>query len=191
MKRFIQLIIFLFIILFSYICYKIYFKESSVKISKIETPNKEIKKQSENNLIKNLKYEAKLNENNKYIITADLSEIVYENNIELIKMQKVIAKFIDENGIPLIIISDNALYNNSNYNTDFYNNIKISYLDDTIFSDQMRLDFQNNMITIYGNVKYDGLQGLITTDNIKINLLTKKIDIYMNNSDKKVQVTTK
>ena len=34
-------------------------------------------------LIKNLKYEIKLNQDNQYIITSDLSEITYENNIEI------------------------------------------------------------------------------------------------------------
>ena len=39
-----------------------------------------------NNLIKNLKYEITLNQNNDYIIKADLSEIVYKDNAEIIKM---------------------------------------------------------------------------------------------------------
>ena len=35
-------------------------------------------------------------------------------------MQIVYARITDENGISLIIESDNAVYNNTNYNTKFH-----------------------------------------------------------------------
>ena len=47
-------------------------------------------------------------------------------------MQTVFAKFIDEKNLSLIITSDNAIYNNSNYNTKFSNNVKITYLNNEI-----------------------------------------------------------
>tara|TARA_Y100000389_G_C17008074_1_gene292749 strand:- start:207 stop:527 length:321 start_codon:yes stop_codon:yes gene_type:complete len=106
-------------------------------------------------------------------------------------MYKVTAIFTDKKNIPLTIISDNAVYNNSNYNTNFSNNIQIQYLDNLIFSDKMTLDFNNNLIEIYENVKYDGLQGTINADNIKIDLITKEIEIYMNDDKDKVEVETK
>ena len=61
---------------------------------------------SQNNLIKNLKYQVKFDDNTQYIITAELSEIIYENNVEIVFMQKVTAKFIDQNNLPLKITSD-------------------------------------------------------------------------------------
>ena len=133
----------------------------------------------------------RLDKVNQYIISSDLSEITYENNIEVVKMQKVIAIFIDKSNIPLTITSDNAVYNSSNYNTSFSNNIRIEYLDNLIFSDKMNLNFINNTILIFENVKYDGLQGVVNADNIKIDLITKKIEIYMDSNKDKVEVTTK
>ena len=157
---------------------------------KKNTSDKELSNQTQNNLIKNLKYEVKLDQDNQYMITADFSEITYDNNVELVKMQKVIAIFIDKNNIPLTIISDRAIYNNSNYNTNFKNNVRIEYLDNVILADKMDLNFDKNMITIFDNVNYNGSQGTILTDVIKIDLITKKIDIYMNNTKDNVEIKT-
>ncbi len=191
MKKFIQLILFLFLIIISIIFYKIYFdntKEPST-VSKIQNDNSLTN--TENNLIKNLKYEIKLNQDNQYIITSDLSEITYENNIEIVKMQNVEAIFIDQTNIPIIVTSDQAIYNNSSYNTKFNKNVKIKYLDNLILSDYMGLDFNNNLITINKNVKYKGLKGTILADNVKINLITKKIEIYMDDTKDNVEIATK
>ncbi len=191
MRKIIQLILFLLLIVIIVIFYITYFaEEEKVSITSIEKED-QLTIENENNLIKNLRYEVRLDENKQYIITADLSEITYENSVEVVKMQKVVAIFIDETNIPITITADIANYNNSNYNTNFSNNVKIIYTDNIILSDKMDLNFQNNMITIYGNVKYDGLKGGITTDNIKINLITKKIEIYMDNKKNKVEVETK
>lgn len=188
MKRIIQLVLFSIIILTSIIFYQIYIKEIKETSAKINETQNQLNEESQNNLIQNLKYEVRLDQDNQYIITSDLSEITYENDIEIVKMQKVTAIFIDGKNIPLTITSDKAIYNNSNYNTNFRDNIKIEYLNNIILSDKMDLDFNNNVINIFGNVQYDGIQGAIKTDNIKINLITKKIDIYMNNKKDNVEV---
>tara|TARA_B100000035_G_C21005006_1_gene556860 strand:- start:844 stop:1419 length:576 start_codon:yes stop_codon:yes gene_type:complete len=191
MGRLIQLILFIFLIVIMVVFYRTYFvKEKNIPIKSIEKED-QLTIKDENNLIKNLRYEVRLDENKQYIITADLSEITYENSIEVVKMQKVEAIFIDETNIPIKITADTANYNNSNYNTNFSENVKIVYTDNIILSDNIDLNFQDNMITIYGNVKYDGLKGELSTDNIKINLITKKIEIYMNSIKDKVEVETK
>ena len=145
----------------------------------------------ENNLIKNLKYEVKLNKNNQYVITSDLSEITYEDGEEVVKMQKVTAILLNQKNIPLIITSELATYNNFNYNTKFNQNVRVEYLNNIILSDKLEFDYNNNLITIYENVEYDGIQGNIIADNIKIDLFTKKIEIYMSNINNNVEVTTK
>ena len=191
MKRIIQLILFSVIILTSLIFYQTYLKEIKKTSNIIDKTQNKIIEENQNNLIQNLKYEVRLDQNNQYIITSDLSEITYENDIEIVKMQKVTAIFIDGKNIPLTITSDKAIYNNSNYNTNFSDNIQIEYLNNVILSDKMDLDFNNSVINIFGNVQYDGIQGSVKTDNIKINLITKKIDIYMNKYNKNVEVITK
>ncbi len=191
MKKAIQLILFSFLVIISIIFYKIYFVEKEQPKVEIDIQEEQQVPNTENNLIKNLKYEVKLDQDNQYIITSDLSEITYENNFEVVKMQNVTAIFIDQSNIPIIVTSDHAIYNNSNYNTKFYDNVRIEYLNNFILSDNMDLDFNNNLITINENVEYNGIQGTIIADNIKIDLITKKIEIYMDDINDNVEITTK
>ena len=191
MKKAIQLILFLILIIISIIFYKIYLNEDTKPIVNLKTQENQNDITTENNLIKNLKYEVKLDQNNEYIITSDLSEITYENNIEVVRMQNVEAIFIDQSNIPLIVTSNQAIYNNSNYNTKFIENVRIEYLNNVILSENMDLDFSKNLIKITENVNYSGVRGTIKADNIKINLITKKIQIYMNDTTDNVKITTK
>ena len=129
MKRVIQLILFLILIFSSIIVYLTYFSENKDKqIKTVIIKNDQSSDQTKNNVIKNLKYEVRFDQDSQYIITADLSEITYDNNVELVSMQKVIAIYIDKNNIPTVITSDKAIYNNSNYNTNFSENIQIEYV---------------------------------------------------------------
>ena len=89
MKRIIQLLLIFFIIFTSIIFYKVYFseKELEVEIENIENEDEQVLN-PENNLIKNLKYEIKLDNNSQYIVKSDLSEITYENSVEIVIMNK-------------------------------------------------------------------------------------------------------
>tara|TARA_A100000164_G_scaffold369328_1_gene393744 strand:+ start:1277 stop:1867 length:591 start_codon:yes stop_codon:yes gene_type:complete len=188
MRKIIQFTLFCFIIVALLIFYKIYFSKNQNKISQSITPNEQIVQTSENNIIKNLKYEVMLDQNNEYIITADLSELTNFNGIEIIKMQVVTAIIIDENKIPLIIKSKFADYNNSNYNTKFRDNVLVTYMNHKIFSDKIDISFENNVAKIYENVKYEGSDGTLISDNIEINLITKKVDIFMDKKNDKVEL---
>ena len=197
MKKFVQLVLILLIVVISIFFYNKYFRVNVV--SEIESKIEPIVETNEennsigvkNNLIKNLKYDVNLENNTKYNISSDLSEIIYIENIEYVRMQNVIAVFIDKNNIPIIIKAKKALFNNSTYNTQFDQNVEIKYLDNLINSDELDLDFNENIASIYNNVVYEGNNGTIKTDNIKINLITKKIDIFMNNKKNKVKIISK
>lgn len=194
MKKFAQLILILLIVVISVFFYNKYFRVNVVseiesKIEPIVETNEENDSiEVKNNLIKNLKYDVNLENNTKYNISSDLSEIIYIENIEYVRMQNVIAVFIDKNNIPIIIKAKKALFNNSTYNTQFDQNVEITYLDNLINSDELDLNFNENIASIYNNVVYEGNHGRIKTDNIVINLITKKIDIFMNNKKNKVKI---
>tara|TARA_B100001063_G_C16754448_1_gene552255 strand:- start:133 stop:711 length:579 start_codon:yes stop_codon:yes gene_type:complete len=190
MKRIIQFALLSIIIISILIFNKIYFSDNNKKVViDTNTTIDKLNQQTENNIIKNLKYEVKIDENNWYIITSDFSELTYINDIEKVKMQKVVAKFIDKKNLILTIKSDEGLYDNSNYNTKFRKNVQIDYMKNKIFSDKIDLNFQDNTIKIFENVKYIGAEGEINSDNIMINLITKKVDIYMNNENDNVEIT--
>ena len=196
MKSFIQLFLLCLMILIGFFFYKTYFYKNPETTDKKEIeviPQKEnpkIQPDIQNNTIKNLKYQVELKNSGKYEIVADLSELSYINEVEIVSMKRVIATFVDEKNRKIIIFSDKALFNNSSYDTKFENNTKIQYLNNIITSDKIEFNFKNNIISISENIIYKGDLGLIKADNIKINLITKDIDVFMNSKNEKIKITS-
>ena len=198
MNRIIQLILFSILIIIITVFYNKYFKKNhkaetkdTLSITTSSNQNKDdLTDQKENNLIKNLKYEISIRENNDYQIMSEVSELSYEDGSEIILMTKVNAILTDENNNSVIITSDKARYNNTNYNTSFEGNVKINYLDNIILAENIFLDFRENSISVKNNVKYNGSLGNLEADNIKINLITKKIDVFMNNANENIVITS-
>lgn len=196
MKKTLQLIILFIIIVLGIFFYNTYLKENQ-KVENTELI-KELREEEEsepkniqNNLVKNLKYDVKFENNSQYSITADLSELTYIDGEEVLNMNGVKAIIIDENNLLIIITSNQAVFNNNTYKTIFNENVKINYLKNEISSEKLELDFDKNIVTITDNVVYEGVQGFVKTDNIKIYLLTKNVEIFMNDEKKKVQITSK
>jgi len=189
MKRIVQFALVCSVILALFVFKNKYFSENKPSPKKVLVkPDNQLEQINENNLIKNLKYEINLDQKKNYIITSELSEIINFNNNEIVKMKTVNAIITDENKIPLLIRSDNAEYNNFNFNTKFRDNVSIEYLNNKIFSDKLDLDIKNSIAKIYENVRYVGNNGTITSDNIRVDLKTKKIDIYMNSEKDDVKI---
>jgi len=188
MKKIVQLSLLSFVILSLFVFNKIYLSGDKKNSYQSITSDQQLIEPTDGNLIKNLKYEVKLDQNNEYIINSDLSELIYSGGVEIVKMQTVTAIMIDQNKIPLIIKSKYADYNNFNHNTKFRDNVSIEYLDHKIFSDKIDLSFENNVAKIFENVRYVGADGTIKSDNIKIDLITKKIDIFMNDKSDNVEL---
>ena len=192
MKKLIQLSIFLILIVVSFSFYFNFLKTNKTSdLKEIEIKEDSSLLESDNNLIKNLEYNVTFDNNTKYTITAELSELKYEDDIEIVKMQFVTAIFNDKDGIPLIITSKNASYNNLNYNTSFSNSVKVIYLNNVLLSEKLDINFNKNIIKIYENVVYEGLQGTVKADNVKLNLVSKNMEIFMQNDNKKIEISSK
>ncbi len=191
MKRFAQLILFgLLIIIGLFVKYK-YFSQTEINQKNTSDLRDEMPTENKSNLIKNLTYDLKLENNSQYIITSEISEISFTDSVEIVTMQNVVAKFIDKNGITMKITGDNAIFNKDTYNTNFDKNVKITYLDNVVLSEKLDLNFSENIVTIYNNVTYEGINGIMKTDNIIINLITKNAEIFMNTPQKKVEMISK
>ena len=190
MKRIVQFALLIIIILLIYLFYATYFKDNKeVKVKKEILSDIELN-QNNNNSIQNLEYEINIDEKNYYKIISESSEIVNDRNIELLKMQNVEGIFINNNS-QILITSDNAIYNILTHKTNFKENVKIKYLDNTITGDDLILDFEEKKIIISDNIKYDGLDGMLFADKINIDLMSKNIDILMNKPNEDVIVNLK
>lgn len=183
MSRVIKIVLFSLIVLLLIIFYKIYLEEKNLIVQDINT-NPTIQKETlKDNLIHKLTYSVNLGQDNEYIINSELSEITYNNDTtEIVNMRGVTATIIDKNQLPIMIKSDLAEYDNSDYGTLFKKNVRINYLNHEISSNEMQLDFKNKLIKIYDKVQYNGSLGQMFTSNIDIDINNNKIEIYMDNN---------
>jgi hypothetical protein len=177
MKSFLQLFLFAILIIIFYFFYKSYFVENkniekSIVEKSLENPiiNQEKiieqkKNQEEKNLITNLSYKVDLANSGNYEIKSGSSEVIYENGSEIVIMKNVSAVFADNKNNRILITSDFARFNSSNYDTFFRENIKIKYENHIITSNKIDFNFIGNTILIYENVIYTGFKEQIITDN--------------------------
>lgn len=183
MKKIVQLLLIIFLIIICIIFYRTYFTKK--EIVKIDNKSELIQNQNNlNNIVKNLAYEVKIDKNRKYFIKSKLSEISNNNEFEFTKMQQVDAKFTNKNFQEISIKSDKANYNNANNNTNFTGNVEINFNNNKILSEKIDLDFEKQYILIHGNVKFRGNNLNMNSDNIGIDLLKGELNIYMNDNKK-------
>ena len=193
-KTIIQIILSVLIILSLLVFYNTYFtnnKKPSLQTEKLD--EKEIKKNDKqnlkSNLIYNLDYKSTDIDNNQYFINSE-SGIMSESGSEFL-MNKVNARIILNDLSVIIISSDKALYNNVNYNTKFYGNVVAKYEEQTIFSQNINLDFEARRAMIYQDVLFQNLKTKIKTDKIEFDLVTKNILMSMDNKNNKINLKSK
>ncbi len=193
-KKFIlQIILFSFIILiiggtFYYINRD---KKNDQELSNIDTErnqNKESKKKS--SIIKNIKYTSSDNEGNKYEIIAKLGEVDF-NNQEIINMQNVKAIIALKDSEVIIINSDFAKYNTKNYDTQFSENVLMTYDEHIIRSKNLDLFFEKHIAQAMNNLVYENNTSRLRADKIEIDLITKNSKIFMYNKKKKIKISGK
>ena len=185
-KTLIQLALFLVILMIIFFFYDNYFKSLNNKnIINKETTELSIKKGI--NQINKITYSTKDLDGNSYNVQSESGEF-NQNEPDLILLKNVEATIITKNSTPIKILSDKSLYNNINYNTNFYDNVIIIYKDHKIFSENFDLIFNEKNGTIYNNVIYKSLNTELRADKIDIDLVSKDSKIYMFNKSKNVKI---
>ena len=190
-KIYLQLFLFLIIFIVSlFFLKKYFFTANENKISNEALKNEKSYAVSEqSNVIHNIEYVSQYNTGNSFVIQSKLGRISNDNP-ELILMEKVTAIIELKNSSPINIYADNAIYNNINYNTNFYGNVLITYNDSILKSSNMDLLFDQDLAIIFNNVIYKNLNTKLLADKIEIDLITKNTRIFMENKSKKIKVKT-
>ena len=192
-KVLIQITLFAAIILVLILVFFIY-KNENKTIFKKKMDIKEIpfdkNKAKDSNIIKNIEYFSKDKNDNQYKIKSEYGKID-PNQPNLILMENVFAEMILKDSEPIVISSDFAIYNNINYDTNFYKNVNLKHINHKINCEKIDLSFNDNLVLISNNVIYKNLNTELKADKIKINLLKKDMKIFMNENEKKVKIETK
>jgi hypothetical protein len=188
-KTLIQLSLLLFVFVIIIIFYKSYFGNlSEIKIENVikDDLNKETVKKGINQIGK-VSYVSQDLEGNSYNVKSEFGEFD-QNKPDLMLLTNVEATVLTKNSEPIKIYSKKSLYNNLNYNTNFYDDVQITYKDHKIFSNNFDLIFNEKTGTIYNNVLYKNLNTMLYADKIDINIISKDSKIYMFDKSKKVKI---
>jgi|MDSY01.1.fsa_nt_gb hypothetical protein len=184
-KKKIQLFLFLFLIILSFVFFKKYIFQNNVDLDNqinLEENNEIIEK---SNIIYNIEYSSIDKDGNNFIIKSELGNIS-NDNANVISMEIVVATITLKNEGIIKINAKNAIYNSKTLDTNFFNNVIMSYAENEINSDNVDLFFQKNLISITNNVFYKNLNTNLRADKVQIDLVTKDIKISMKNKDEHV-----
>ena len=188
-KTLLQLTLLLFVFAIILIFYKSYFGNvSENKIGNIikKDLNKETVKKGINQIDK-VSYTTQDLEGNSYSVKSEFGEFD-QNKPDIILLTNVVATILTKNSEPITIYSKKSLYNNLNYNTNFYDEVQIIYENHKIFSNNFDLIFNEKIGTAYNNVVYKNLNTTLYADKIDIDLISKDSKIYMFDKSKKVKI---
>lgn len=186
-KTLLQLLILIVIIVILIFFYKNSNQNKKANISIKLSNQSEIINSDNSNLISNLKYVVEGEDGISYTITSEIGELSVEQP-NLILMRRVLAVIRNDYGKPLKITADNAIYNNINHDTQFYDNVLMTYQEQVINSDNFDLVFIKNLATIKNNVVYKDLNTKLFADKVEINILTKNSKIFMYDKQKKIKI---
>ena len=181
-KIFIQFLLTLSVFLIFFSIYLIYFKD----ISEIETPTLTQENENQENILVNITYESIDSLGRKYIIKAE-SGMLDGEKPDLINMINVKAKIILLDNSTIYISSLKAEYNTVNYDTKFQGDIKLNFLENDIFCDNLNILFKDNLLEAYNDLIYKNLDIILRADKIEIDLLTKNSKIF-NFDENKVEI---
>ena len=184
--------VFIFIIILAvsfFIIYSNYFQKEKNN----QNINLEVEEESStnSNIIKEIKYASKDLKGNEYIILADEGEIDLDNSdIIFLKNVKALINLIEKNET-ITVVSDFGKYNTINYDTIFSQNVKIQYQDNTITGDYLDFSTKKNLLIISKNVVYTNPTNILKADVVELDTITKDTKIFMHNSKDKVNIESR
>ena len=147
-------------------------------------------KKSENSLIEGIKYFSKDIKGNTYLIESK-NGTLSEENPDIIYLLDVEAKInFDQNQL-IKVTSDKAIYNVDNYDTEFKDNVKLSYEDNKISCKNILVKFSENYAVLSGNLVYNNLLSSLFADQMKVDLLSRTTITSMKNGKDKVKIIYK
>tara|TARA_B100000242_G_scaffold145719_1_gene103881 strand:- start:209 stop:790 length:582 start_codon:yes stop_codon:yes gene_type:complete len=185
-KIFLQIFLIFLIISFSIILLsQIFYKEKKIT-SKIEVQEKG----DENNLIEGIKYFSKDVNGNTYLITSK-NGTINEENPDIIYLINVKAEINFDKDQSIKVTSNKAVYNVNNYDTEFIDNVKLSYENNKISCKNIIAKFSENYAILSGNLVYNNLLTSLFADQMKVDLISRTTKTSMTNSHDKVKIVYK
>ena len=150
-----------------------------------------IDKNVANELI-NVEYNASDDQGNTFYLNSEKAEVEIEDNrpSNKVKLEKVVAILNIKNKGIINIYSSNAIYDKLNNNTSFFNDVKIEYLGNTIFSENLDIVFTEKISQIYNNVNFTNQNLKLNSDKILIDMISGDIKLEMFEKSDRIKLVT-
>ena len=163
------------------------FSKKKEDLASIETNNNE-EIVYNSNLIKDISYTSEDLKGNKYELFAKEGEIDLTNS-NIIFLKDVTAYInLLKNSEVIVVTSDYGKYNTLNYDTIFSNNVKVDYIDNLITGEYLDFSMMNKLLIISKNVVYKNLKNILKADVVEVDIITKDTNIFMYDSKEKVKI---
>ena len=185
-KIFLQVFLVFLTIVFSLIL----LNQTLEKENKIVSKKEIQKKETENNLIEGIRYFSKDMKGNTYLIESKNGTINKENP-DIIYLIDVEAKINFDKDQLIKVKSNKAVYNINNYDTEFTENVKLSYEDNKISCKNIVIKFSENYAILSGNLVYNNLLTSLFADKMRVDLITRTTKTSMTNIQDKVKIVYK
>ena len=189
----IALISLILIIIFSFF-FKYFQKKNEKMIINQKTTDiikeKSSDKNNQKGAIKGINYVSTDIDGNIYDIRAETGQI-NEENPDIINLFNVKAVLIFDDNNNVVVKSDKAIYNNSNFDTTFTDNVNLKYQEHNIKCEKIVAQFSKNIAVLSKNLIYDNFLTKLYADEMKIDLITKSTQIAMFDKEKKVKIVYK
>ena len=191
-------ILLILLVLFTFI---FFYNSDEVKQSSDRPKNNNINtssSQDDQNIIENIKYTSSNNNGDIFEIFADFGE-PSSINPELMLLKSVKAQIIFTNKSNINLTSDFADFNTKTFETLFFDNVKITRLDEVMTGEKLYLVLENddelgekdlkkeqNILRMSNNILFEKPGYTLKADILEIDLITKNLKIYMNDKLEKV-----
>ena len=164
-------------------------KKSDLKELDAQSNNVQVGGENSNKIL-DLAYKSNDQKGNVYEINS-MSGFVDEKNENILVLDKVNAKILIFEYGAFFINSGKAKYNKLTLDTHFYDNVKLTYLNHAINSEDLFLKYIDKEVKISNNVKYNDNENFLEADEIKLDLTSKISKIYMKDKNQKVKAIIK
>ena len=141
-------------------------------------------------IINNLNYSFSDPAGNYYELSSEIGKIDINDSNKMF-MTNVKAFIYLKNSSPIKIVSKYANYNKENHETNFFENVVLTYLNHKANSENLDISFNKNTASMYNNLVYNKPGTQLTADRLEIDLVTKNTKIFMDNKSEKIKIVNK
>ena len=168
----------------------VFFNEIFKKEKKISSNPEATIKKDQSNLIEEIQYFSKDVNGNTYLIESKSGTLDKENP-DIIYLVDVEAKINFDKNDEIKVTSNKAIYNVNNFDTEFIDNVKLSYEDNKVTCKNIIVKFSKNYAILSGDLVYNNLLTKLYADRMEVDLVSRITKTSMINQKDKIKIIHK